>query len=340
MMRNMWVLAVLAMAACASKAAPSAPDFGLEDGKDDSAKYPGTSMRIDYGSTVDVNMANGVNWRAFVFHGNAGQYIDAYAQGMDGTDTVLYIYKVSRISGRPYGSPLAVNDDSASGGWALQKAPWNEYSSSIIGLKLPEARDYAMVLTTYEQQGGRALVRVNSAGAVYGSPPAFRGTASGTQMHFVEGTTAVLDVVRYAPSQTIQTSLSDSAGLVARAAIYVANPTALDHALADPNLSGDLVYGFLLDDPNTNHYDATMTPTTRANAAAELVQAASPDDGGVTALTNYVLGSIFRDSAFRASDVDVYRLHWDNSDDTNAEGIAAIKASTGEVRVFSLQNPP
>lgn len=340
MMRNLVVVAVWSLAACASKAAPSAPDFGLEDGKDDSAKYPGTTMHVDYGATVDVNLGNGVNWRAFVFHGNAGQYIDAFAQGMAGADTVLYIYKVSRITGRPYGSPLAVNDDSESGGWSLQKAPWNEYSSSIVGLQLPEARDYAMVLTTYQQQGGRALVQVRSEGAIYGSPPAFRGAASGTQMHFVEGTTPVLDVVRYAPSTQIETSLHDSANLVARAAIYVADPADLDHALADANLRGDLAYGFLLDDPQTNHYDATMTATTRANAASELEQAAAPDDSGVWALTDYVLGSIFRDSTFRASDVDVYRLHWDNSDDTNAEGIAAIKTSTGEVRVFSLQNPP
>ena len=49
--------------------------------------------------------------------------------------------------------------------------------------------------------------------------------------------------------------------------------------------------------------------------------------------------SMFKDSAFRASDVTVYRIHWDNGDDTNAEGIAAVRASTGEIRVLALVNP-
>ena len=46
-----------------------------------------------------------------------------------------------------------------------------------------------------------------------------------------------------------------------------------------------------------------------------------------------------RAAAFRATDVTVYRIHWDNGDDPNAEGIIAIKASTGEIQVLALVNP-
>lgn len=342
MMRKTLALAVVMVGCVAGKPAQEAPDFGTEDGKDDSARYPGATIHVDYGQTVDCTLGSGVNWRAFEFRGNQGQFIDARAQGLDDTDTVLYIYKVSRYTGRPYGRALAYNDDDENGGWSLRKAQWNPYSSSITGVELPESRDYAAVLTTYHQQGGHALVQVSSAGAIYpATPPAFRGSSGYSWMHFVDGTTPVLDAKMYAPSIEIQTALHDSASLVAAAAIYQADPSALASALADSTKSGDLAYGFLLSDANTNSYDASWTPVDASNAVSDLMQAAMPEgDAGLEALVTYVLGSMFADSAFRASDVDVYRIHWDNGDDTNAEGIAAVKTSTGEVRVLSLDNPP
>src|SRR5205823_5363370 len=98
-----------------------------------------------------------------------------------------------------------------------------------------------------------------------------------------------------------------------------------------------LAEAFLYGGGNVNTYDATWTPVTRAGAADELINAwgdTTPRD-----VVTLALKSMFKDAAFRASDVNIYRIHWDNGDDTNADGIAAVKASTGEIRVLSLVNP-
>ena len=56
-------------------------------------------------------------------------------------------------------------------------------------------------------------------------------------------------------------------------------------------------------------------------AAAQLLTAWGDSNDELQQVVTFVLQSMFRDSAFRASDVQVYRIHWDNADDTNAEGI-------------------
>jgi hypothetical protein len=337
----------LFLAGCGStKAPPLVPDYGPEEGgKEDSATRPAVTGEIAYGATVEVAMGDGgINWRAFTFVGAKGQIVDAHAQGLDNTDTVLYLYKISRITGRPYGKPVGYNDDTEQDGWSLKKgAAFNPLSSSIIGAVLPEDRTYALVLTTYGQAGGRALVKVEPKGSAFPSTiPPFDGTGRGTLMHFVEGTQPVIDGSMYPVSAQLQTAIRGAnSSLVASAAVYQFDPDELAALLADPAKKGDLAYGLLLGDVNTNSFDASWTPVTSGNAVAELMQAAAPDgDSGLQALVTFVLKSMLHDSDFRASDVELYRLHWDNADDTNAEGIAAVKTTTGEVRVFSLDNPP
>src|SRR5439155_4904854 len=139
------------------------------------------------------------NWRAWKFNGVKGQIIDAYAQGLNGTDTVIYLYKLSRLTGRPYDRPVAYNDDTEQTGWSLQKAPSNPYSSSIIGAVLPEDRDYALVVTTYHQSGGPALLKVHSHGAVSTTIPPFAASGStGTPLSFTdEQNNSILRAVEY-----------------------------------------------------------------------------------------------------------------------------------------------
>jgi hypothetical protein len=349
-MRKTFILTLL-LAGCgpAEKAPPLVPDYGPETGdKEDSATRPATTVPIAYGQLMNVVLGNGLNWRAFKFDGLQGQILDLYAQGLDGTDTVLYLYKVSRLTGRPYGKPVGFNDDADHGGWSLQKAAWNEYSSMIPGAVLPEDRPYAVVITTYNQEGGTALIKVQPRGAVFPTTiPAFDGTATGKAIHFAENlgdgnTKDVLDAMQVPASSTLVAAVSGAnTGMVPSVSVYRADPDALAAALADPDRKANLAYGLLLGDSNTTSYDATWTPVTRGTAVAELMQAAAPDgDSGMQALVTFVVQSMFHDAAFRASDVSVYRLHWDNSDDTNAEGLAAVKASTGEIRVLSLDNPP
>src|SRR5258706_11336669 len=95
------------------KAPPSSPDFGDEAGaeKDDSATRPTASGALTSGKWATASFTGTTKWRAFTFAGRAGTAIDLYAAGRSGLDTVAYLYKLSGTTGRPYGRPLAVNDD-------------------------------------------------------------------------------------------------------------------------------------------------------------------------------------------------------------------------------------
>jgi hypothetical protein len=149
------ILVALLLAACAAeeeKVQQAAPDYGAEDGKDDSAARPSSIEPIDLGQieTTDFTWRN--QFRAFTFAGRTGQEIDLYVDGLDGLDTVLYLYKVSATTGRPFGRPLAANDDTAEPGWVVDTNPEpNPYSSNVTGFALPEDRDYALVATTFWQ---------------------------------------------------------------------------------------------------------------------------------------------------------------------------------------------
>jgi hypothetical protein len=337
----------LILVACGiEKEPPIVPDYGPEaGGKEDSATRPAVTIRIGYSQTVSVELGNGVNWRAFQFAGYKGQVVNAYAQGLNGTDTVLYLYKVSRLTGRPYDGPIGYNDDDAQGGWALQKTgSWNPYSSAIFNATLPEDRDYALVLTTYHQAGGSALVEVVGLNAIYPSTiPHFAGSGTPTPIHFAVDGQPVLDANQYPVSSQLSAVVhgGSNTNYVVGTAIYKALPEDLTTVMADSAQRNALTYGLLLGDANTNGYDASWTPIRAADAVNELMNAFTPDgDDGLRQLVTFVLKSMFADSAFRASDVQVYRIHWDNADDTSADGVVAVKSSTGEIRVLSLDSPP
>jgi hypothetical protein len=337
---------VLGLAACAGgKEPPSIPDYGPEaGGKDDSATRPSITQNIGYGQLINFALGAGVNFRAFVFPGNKGQIVDAYAQGLNGTDTVLYLYKISRVTNRPFGKPIGYNDDTEQSGWSLEKGhgDFNEYSSSILGATLPEDRDYALVVTSYQQQGGSAIVKVQPRGSVLPSTiPSFLGTGAAQPIVFTDDTThaTVLSAKQLPVSTELQTALRGAAVQMGLAA-FRADPGDLSAAMADPSHIS-LAYPFLYGGTQASAYDASWTPVTAQSAGAALIQAWGGDeDGSLTPLVTFVLKSMFKESAFRASDVSVFRIHWDNSDDTNADGIVALKASTGEIRVLSLINPP
>ena len=333
----------LLLAACGtSKEAAPAPDFGPEaGGKDDSATQPAVTGAIGYDGVVSFALGSGVNWRAWVFPGNQGQIVDAHVQGLDGADTVAYLYKISRITGRPYGRPLGYNDDTDQPAWSLQKGvgDFNPYSSSILGVVLPDDRDYALLVTTYHQAGGSALAQVHSHGAVLPTTiPLFNGTGAAKSIVFTDDQThaTVLTADQYPVSPQVKTAMAGS-GITMTGAVYRADPSALAAVMADARHLA-LAYSFLYSETNADAYDASWTLTNATDAADSLLTAWG-DDPTLRPVVTFVLKSMFKDSAFRASDVTVYRIHWDNGDDTNAEGIAAVKASTGEIRVLSLVNP-
>ena len=317
------------------------PDYGPEDGKADSATQPAVTGAIGYDRNVSFALGSGVNWRAWVFPGSQGQIVDAFVQGLDGTDTVAYLFKVSRLSGHPYGRPVGYNDDSDQTGWSLQKdtSGPNPYSSSITGAVLADNRDYALVVTTYHQLGGSAVARVHSQGAVLPTTiPTFKGTAAATSFAFRDAQTheVLLTADRYPVSSQVTTAIAGS-GITMTGAVYRADPGALA-ALRANGRSLDLAYSFLYSDPNASVPGGSWDPTTAAGATNSVLTAWG-DDAALRPVVTFILASMFKDAAFRASDVTVYRVHWDNGDDTNAEGIIAIKASTGEIRVLALVNP-
>jgi hypothetical protein len=328
---------VLVLAACSGEKVPDAiPDYGAEvGGKEDSATKPATTAAIGFGQNVSVTLDRGDKFRAYVFTGVTGQTVDVLLQGLAGTDTIVYLYKVSRITGRPYGKPLAYNDDTDETGWALQKgAAFNEYSSSVRNVALPEDRDYAVVVTTYQQQGGTAILRVDGTGSTATGVPPFAGASTHTHVTFTADLDGhkVLEADQFQVSAQLQATLSGSTQI--DAAIHKADPGALAALFADNSYLG-LAYGLLYGNNEVNTYDARWTPVTRTTAADQLLSAWG-DEGPRNQVT-LGLQSMFAD--FHASDVKVYLVHWDNGDDTNADGIVAVRPSTGELRVLSLINP-
>src|SRR5439155_19696705 len=100
------------------------------------------------------------------FHGSAAKQVGICVDGVAGLDTVAFVYNVSATTRRPYGKPIASNDDTEVAGWTT-----NDYSSSIPSFVPRYSRDYAVVVTTYRQAGrGTATVVIHDAGATAGAP--------------------------------------------------------------------------------------------------------------------------------------------------------------------------
>ena len=163
---------VMLLAACGGKVPQLGPDYGPEDGtvadaKDDSARRPATTVALTIGAVKKTTFTRTAQWRGFVFAGSAGQEVDLLADGLRGLDTVLYLYRASRETQRPWGRSLAQNDDTENANWTLRSNPTpNQYSSSVLRYRRPASGSYALIVTTYEQSEiGSAEVTVRGRAA-------------------------------------------------------------------------------------------------------------------------------------------------------------------------------
>jgi hypothetical protein len=136
-----WVFAaaaLFAMAGCTTgseKGDIAEPDFGTAS-QADSATAPYSAAPIAFGEIKTATFTTRAEFRAFSFDGEKGQKIDAYLDGRNGLDTVLYVYRAT-ASGKPYGRALRKNDDTPRPGWSIRGGAANELSSSINDYVLP-----------------------------------------------------------------------------------------------------------------------------------------------------------------------------------------------------------
>jgi hypothetical protein len=154
---------MMLVACAAEKPAPTAPDFGDEDAKLDSARAPASFVDIAFGDTQTASFTSRSQFRAFRFSGQKGQKVSLFVDGKNGLDTVVYLYKAT--TDHPWGKALATNDDTTDAAWTK-----NEFSSSIAGFVLPDTRDYALVATTYFGDHGSAGVTVKTDDGCGGCP--------------------------------------------------------------------------------------------------------------------------------------------------------------------------
>ena len=206
-------LLLLACAAEEEKVQQAAPDYGAEDGKDDSAARPSSIEPIDLGQVLTTEFTWHEQFRAFTFSGHAGQEVDLYVDGLDGLDTVLYLYKVSAHTGRPFGKALVANDDTADAGWTIAtNTEPNPYSSNVLAFALPEDRNYALVATTFWQlYDGQAevVVKGQSPGSTCGGF-ANQQCPEGQVCYFEPGMCLVADMIGTCMVRPIDTGFSCS----------------------------------------------------------------------------------------------------------------------------------
>ena len=170
-LRRLTALSLLVLACGEGKLLEPGLDYGPEDArlsaKDDSATSPASMGRLQVGAVLKTTFTTTSRWRAFKFAATAGEKLDVYVDGLRGLDTVAYIYNVSATTGRPYSRAIAKNDDTEAPGWTVgSNTAANPNSSSIVGFVPRYTRDYAVVVTTYQQAGrGTANVVVHRAQA-------------------------------------------------------------------------------------------------------------------------------------------------------------------------------
>jgi hypothetical protein len=224
---------VLLVAACGEGKLPEPGlDYGPEDAplsvKDDSATNPASMARLRLGTPLRTTFSATSRWRAFKFAATGGEKFDIYVDGLNGLDTVAYVYNVSATTGRPYGRSIAKNDDTETEGWTA-----NEMSSSILGFVPRYSRDYAIVVTTYRQAGrGTASVLVKRAQAV--AEPFIAGGSA----RFVDLQGVRAEVMRVKPEVSALAGAvpGSSQGYSTFAAAYRVSPADLSAAIAaDPS---------------------------------------------------------------------------------------------------------
>lgn len=326
----------------ASKGDSSGPDFGVETSQADSASRPTSLVDLGPGQYGTAVITSSVQWRGFRFAGHAGESVSVYADGLQGFDSVLYLYKVSRTTGRPYGRPVASNDDTADASWTT-----NALSSSIASFTLPESRNYAFVVTSYGQasSGNAHAWYYVDAPSSQGAMP-FPGTGSSSPQDFQGIAVRSLPV-----SQDVLTTAASAhtANFIVAPVRLKADPASLQAVLADSARLATFTYDLLYNakaifNGNNPHLTAQATAIVASSAPSTMATAVGrtwgTEQGRLDDADNAILASMFADGGFATSAVQVYKIHWDNSDDTSAEGILAVDPSSGEVRALTFVVPP
>lgn len=342
-MKNLMLCVAVSVCGCGinqAKVGESPQDFGSE-GSELSASVPlyDLAERAQATPVFDI----GHKYWAYKFFGHSGDVLDVFAEGQGkiygDLDTTLSLYKVSFLSGRPYGKALAYNDDTEKSGWST-----DEYASSLDAVTLPDNRYYAIVVSTYQHAPGTASVQwaierplgmLTFAGTGAGKAIQLHPQAA-TQLPMSAELTATMSHFAYGPGHTEAARLKLS---VADAQAIINDPAARE------TFGWEMLYDNQGQDPSATPATADVYAITKATAVSELEKAANISDLGVDESfvdqnVQAIIAAMFGDTTFSASGVKVFHAHYDNGDDMSAECIFAISPSTGEVRVLGLYSDP
>ena len=285
-----------------------------------------------------VTFNGATKWFGFSFHGVAGNKVSVYAAGKTGNvDTVVYLYRVSRTTGRTTGTALAVNDDTARTDWTSLQT-----NSSIDGIALPETRDYAILVRAYDPTN-------RGVAEVWWSNDAPNFPADGASKPLAFDGVAAQELPVSADVHALVASAGSSLLSVAR--IQVA-PATLGAVVTDSarfaKFGHDVMY-YGGDTPAFGstvnfHANAIVGSIATADATKTLQDqtrdASNPANAIVMTTEQQLIASMLGDGDFATSRVNVYKVHYDNGDDTNADAILAVDLATGEARAVMVVNPP
>jgi hypothetical protein len=310
------------------------PDLGSEE-QDLAANIPLVSLAEGVPAYTEFTSTN--KTVAYKFYGHAGNKVDIFVTDFKTPelDTKVSLYKVSYLSGRPYGSAVAYNDDTTSTGWTP-----NPNASSIEGFSLPQSRNYAIVVSTYQHAPGRVTTVWRMEGVVsnWVWPATGAGTPVTLDTHHATLLPTSSDVAPFAygaghtEAERLRFTPSDL-----RATVTDGSAFAL--------LAYELLYNNRGQDPTATPVEADISEIQAADAVSTLEAAANtsglgqPEQGKVEEGVRAALGGMLADGAF-ASGARVFKMHWDNGDDMSSEGIVALNLTTGEVRLLVLYNDP
>ena len=124
------------------------------------------------------------------------------------------------------------------------------------------------------------------------------------------------------------------------------DPAQLARVLGDPAALGtfvyDAMYNTMAQSPNGNWHGAARVSQIKAPAARDVLRQAAgtwpaQEQQALDGALDAIVQSMLADDGFAGR---LYQTHWDNSDDTNAEGILAADLATGEVRALTFVVPP
>ena len=337
------ILAVFVGMGLAACGMDKEPEVGLDYGpeaaplsaKDDSATSPASMARLTLGTSLKTTFTATGRWRAFKFAATAGSKFDIYVDGLAGLDTVAYVYNVSATTGRPFGRSIASNDDTTDTSWTS-----NASSSFIRGFKPLYSRDYAVVVTTYQQKGrGTASVVVRGAVSTTAVLP-FVTSAAGTSV-LLAGT----------PAQHLTTGSAVNAlaaatptGPYTYVAAYRARPADLAHGA----LASIVAAAFSDSLDSMSQYvpgPEIATGTADAHLAGSTVEdflrsVMGADLDGVDAAKVRPNYAQLVASMTHEGSTNGFVVHYDNGDDMSYDGLIIANTATGDIRIVGVRNDP